>query len=321
MATKEEQYSLVYKQIASLIAGENDAVSVMANISAMLHDSFGFWWTGFYRVEGGELILGPFQGPVACMHIGYGKGVCGTAWKERRTVVVPDVEQFPGHIACSSESRSEIVVPVYQKGAVVAVLDIDSRELETFDEVDAQWLEKIVLLLPPIGSERDIYLAAGCFWGAEKYLKLIEGVTFTEVGFANGNTENPTYKEVYTDQTGYAETVHLRYNPSIVSLRFLLEMYFKAIDPTSLNKQGEDEGTRYRTGIYYSNSADRAVIDEVVAEEAKKYGLPLCVEVEPLRNFYPADEYHQDYLDKNPTGYCHLPVALFELAKKAKDTK
>ena len=321
MATKEEQYSLVYKQIASLIAGENDAVSVMANISAMLHDSFGFWWTGFYRVEGGELILGPFQGPVACMHIGYGKGVCGTAWKEHRTVVVPDVEQFPGHIACSSESRSEIVVPVYQKGAVVAVLDIDSRELETFDEVDAQWLEKIVLLLPPIGSERDIYLAAGCFWGAEKYLKLIEGVTFTEVGFANGNTENPTYKEVYTDQTGYAETVHLRYNPSIVSLRFLLEMYFKAIDPTSLNKQGEDEGTRYRTGIYYSNSADRAVIDEVVAEEAKKYGLPLCVEVEPLRNFYPADEYHQDYLDKNPSGYCHLPVALFELAKKAKDTK
>ena len=321
MATKEEQYSLVYKQIASLIAGENDAVSVMANISAMLHDSFGFWWTGFYRVEGGELILGPFQGPVACMHIGYGKGVCGTAWKERRTVVVPDVEQFPGHIACSSESRSEIVVPVYQKGAVVAVLDIDSRELETFDEVDAQWLEKIVLLLPPIGSERDIYLAAGCFWGAEKYLKLIEGVTFTEVGFANGNTENPTYKEVYTDQTGYAETVHLRYNPLIVSLRFLLEMYFKAIDPTSLNKQGEDEGTRYRTGIYYSDSTDRTVIDEVVAEEAKKYGLPLCVEVEPLRNFYPADEYHQDYLDKNPSGYCHLPVALFELAKKAKDTK
>jgi peptide methionine sulfoxide reductase msrA/msrB len=317
---KEESYSLLYKQIKSLIAGENDSIAVMSNVAALIHDTFRFWWTGFYRVEGGELILGPFQGPVACMHIGYGKGVCGTAWKEHRTVVVPDVEQFPGHIACSSESRSEIVVPVYQKGAVVAVLDIDSRELETFDEVDAQWLEKIVLLLPPIGSERDIYLAAGCFWGAEKYLKLIEGVTFTEVGFANGNTENPTYKEVYTDQTGYAETVHLRYNPSIVSLRFLLEMYFKAIDPTSLNKQGEDEGTRYRTGIYYSDSADRTVIDEVVAEEAKKYGLPLCVEVEPLRNFYPADEYHQDYLDKNPSGYCHLPVALFELAKKAKDT-
>ena len=319
--TKTEQYSLLYRQIDSLVSGEKDEIAVMSNVAALIHETFHFWWTGFYRVVDKELILGPFQGPVACMHIGFGKGVCGTAWKERRTVVVPDVEQFPGHIACSSESRSEIVVPVIQKGAVVAVLDIDSRELNTFDDVDAEWLEKIVLLLPTIGIERDIYLAAGCFWGAEKYLKLIEGVTFTEVGFANGNTENPTYKEVYTDQTGYAETVHLRYNPDVVSLRFLLEMYFKAIDPTSLNKQGEDEGTRYRTGIYYSDYADRAVIDEVVAEEAKKYGLPLQVEMEPLRNFYRAEEYHQDYLDKNPSGYCHLPVALFELAKKAKDTK
>ncbi len=318
---KEENYSLLYKQIESLIAGEKDQVAVMSNTAALIHSSFGFWWTGFYRVENGELLLGPFQGPVACMHIGYGKGVCGTAWKEHRTVVVPDVEQFPGHIACSSESRSEIVVPVVQRGTVVAVLDIDSRELATFDAIDAEWLEKIVSLLPPMGMEDEIYLAAGCFWGAEKYLKLIEGVTFTEVGFANGNTENPTYKEVYTDQTGYAETVHLRYNPNVVSLRFLLEMYFKAIDPTSLNKQGEDEGTRYRTGIYYTNPADSKVIEEVMAAEAKKYGLPLQVEVEPLRNFYPAEEFHQDYLDKNPAGYCHLPVALFELAKKAKDRK
>ena len=337
MQSKNERYNLLYKQIESLVADETDSVAVMANMAALIHDTFHFWWTGFYRVAGGELILGPFQGPVACMHIGYGKGVCGTAWKERRTVVVPDVEQFPGHIACSSESRSEIVVPVVQKGAVVAVLDIDSRELNTFDSTDAEWLEKMVTLLPPLGSERDIWLAAGCFWGAEKYLKLIEGVTFTEVGFANGNTENPTYKEVYTDQTGYAETVHLRYNPAVVSLRFLLEMYFKAIDPTSLNKQGEDEGTRYRTGIYYSDPSDRAIIGEVITAEAKKYGVvadlqsdainykdlqsntTIKVEVEPLRNFYRAEEYHQDYLDKNPTGYCHLPVALFELARNAKD--
>ncbi|MBQ6956602.1 MAG: GAF domain-containing protein [Bacteroidales bacterium] len=120
----------------------------MANVAALIHSTFGFWWTGFYRVVDNELLLGPFQGPVACMHIGYGKGVCGTAWKERRTVVVPDVEQFPGHIACSSESRSEIVVPVIQHDNVVAVLDIDSRELATFDDVDRGWLEKIVLLLP-----------------------------------------------------------------------------------------------------------------------------------------------------------------------------
>lgn len=320
MINKSEKYTLLAKQIESLLSDEKDTIAAMANVAALIHDTFRFWWTGFYRVIEGELLLGPFQGPVACMHIGYGKGVCGTAWKERRSVVVPDVEQFPGHIACSSESRSEIVVPVIQHDRVVAVLDIDSRELGTFDEIDKGWLEKIVLSLPAFNlPESEIFLAAGCFWGAEKYLKLIEGVTFTEVGFANGNTDNPTYKEVYTDRTGYAETVHLRYDPTIVSLRFLLEMYFKAIDPTSLNKQGEDEGTRYRTGIYYNDPADLPIVDDVVAEEAKKYGLPLQVEVESLRNFYPADEYHQDYLDKNPSGYCHLPIALFELARKAKD--
>lgn len=127
--------------------GEQDLVAKMSNMAAVLHSTFGFWWTGFYRVSGGELILGPFQGPVACMHIPYGKGVCGTAWKRGGTVVVEDVEKFPGHIACSSESRSEIVVPVWSDGQITAVLDIDSRELGTFDDVDAAWLEKIVELL------------------------------------------------------------------------------------------------------------------------------------------------------------------------------
>ena len=332
MNEKEQKYNLLYKQIQSLLKEECDETAMMANMAAMIHETFGFWWTGFYRVVDGELLLGPFQGPVACMHIGYGKGVCGTAWKEHRTVVVPDVEQFPGHIACSSQSRSEIVVPVLDnafvkkqmptktsEAPIIAVLDIDSRELSTFDNTDKEWLEKIVTLLAPQPKENDIYLAAGCFWGAEKYLKLINGITFTEVGFVNGNTDNPTYKDVYTDKTGYAETVHLRYNPKVVSLRFLLEMYFKAIDPTSLNKQGEDEGTRYRTGIYYSNPADITVIEEVTNSEANKYDVPMQVEVEPLRNFHRAEEYHQDYLDKNPSGYCHLPVALFELARKAKD--
>ncbi len=141
--TKEKKYEALLAQVESLCEGEKDAIAKMANVAALLHQEFGFWWTGFYRVVGGELILGPFQGPLACMHIGYGRGVCGTAWKERRTVVVPDVEEFPGHIACSSESRSEIVVPVFDGGNnVVAVLDIDSRELGTFDEVDARWLER-----------------------------------------------------------------------------------------------------------------------------------------------------------------------------------
>jgi GAF domain-containing protein len=120
---------------------------MMANVCAAIQETMGFFWTGFYRVVGDELLLGPFQGPVACMHIGFGRGVCGTAWKQRETIVVPDVEQFPGHIACSSLSRSEIVVPVFDKaGEVVAVLDIDSKELATFDDTDREYLEKIVNL-------------------------------------------------------------------------------------------------------------------------------------------------------------------------------
>lgn len=144
---KEEKYTLLYKQIASLTEGESDQIANMANVAAMIHATFGFWWTGFYRVVGEVLVLGPFQGPLACSRIKYGRGVCGTAWKEQTTQVVPDVELFPGHIACSSLSRSEIVVPVWHGNEIVAVLDIDSEELATFDEVDKVWLEKIVALL------------------------------------------------------------------------------------------------------------------------------------------------------------------------------
>ena len=147
---KTERYRLLTEQIRALTEGETDSVAVMANVSAAIHETMGFWWTGFYRVKDGELVLGPFQGPVACMHIGYGKGVCGTAWKERQTIIVPDVEQFPGHIACSSLSRSEIVVPVFSKaGEVIAVLDIDSKELATFDDTDRHYLEDICKLLTP----------------------------------------------------------------------------------------------------------------------------------------------------------------------------
>ena len=144
---KEEKYALLHKQIAALTEGESDPIANMANVAAMIHSTFGFWWTGFYRVVGDELVLGPFQGPLACSRIKYGRGVCGTAWKQRQTQVVPDVELFPGHIACSSLSRSEIVVPVWHGDEIVAVLDIDSEHLATFDEVDKEWLEKIVATL------------------------------------------------------------------------------------------------------------------------------------------------------------------------------
>ncbi|MBO7456376.1 MAG: GAF domain-containing protein [Paludibacteraceae bacterium] len=145
--TKEEQYISLLPQIESLVSGEKDLIANMANIAAVLHDTFGFWWTGFYRVEGQELVLGPFQGPIACTRIPFGKGVCGAAWQQKKTIIVPDVHQFPGHIACSSASNSEIVVPVMRSNNVVAVLDIDSRDFNSFDSIDQYFLEQIAALV------------------------------------------------------------------------------------------------------------------------------------------------------------------------------
>ncbi|MBO4465998.1 MAG: GAF domain-containing protein [Bacteroidales bacterium] len=172
--TKEEKYILLVKQCKALLEGESDEVARMANVAALIHSEMGFWWTGFYRVCGEELVLGPFQGPVACTRIAFGRGVCGTAWKDGRTIIVPDVDAFPGHIACSSASRSEIVVPIRRSftpgtatipserpstpgtspgialsDPVVAVLDIDSRELNTFDDIDRVYLEQIAAFLLP----------------------------------------------------------------------------------------------------------------------------------------------------------------------------
>lgn len=141
---KQQRYDLLYRQVVTLVEGESDAIANMANVAAMIHYTLNPLWTGFYRVEGDELVLGPFQGPLACSRIAYGKGVCGTAWQRAESVVVEDVELFPGHIACSSLSRSEIVVPVKHDGRVVAVLDIDSTQVGTFDDVDREWLERIV---------------------------------------------------------------------------------------------------------------------------------------------------------------------------------
>ena len=140
---KAAKYALLYEQIVALADGETDLIALMANVASMVHHTFGFLWTGFYRVVESELVLGPFQGPLACTRIPYGRGVCGTAWAQHSTLVVPDVEAFPGHIACSSSSRSEIVVPVRFNGNIIAVFDIDSANLATFDDVDAHWLERI----------------------------------------------------------------------------------------------------------------------------------------------------------------------------------
>lgn len=151
MTEKEKKYRLLTEQVKGLVEATDDAVSAMANVSAAIQETMGFFWTGFYVVKGDRLQLGPFQGSVACTQIPFGRGVCGTAWEQKRTFVVPDVEAFPGHIACSSLSRSEIVVPIFDAGGVVkAVLDIDSKELGTFDAIDQRYLEPIAAIIAPL---------------------------------------------------------------------------------------------------------------------------------------------------------------------------
>lgn len=165
---------------------------------------------------------------------------------------------------------------------------------------------------------KTIYLAGGCFWGLQKFFDQFDGVQSTETGYANGNTENPTYEDVKHNNSGHAETVKIEYDENVISLTKLLEYYFIAIDPFSLNKQGPDEGVNYRTGIYYD---DESLLPEIKAEydrQEKAAGQKFKVELLPLKHFYTAEEYHQKYLEKNPTGYCHLPLKLFSLAKNEK---
>ena len=166
---------------------------------------------------------------------------------------------------------------------------------------------------------KEIYLSAGCFWGAEKYLKKIKGVVFTEVGYANGNIFHPTYREVSTDATGYAETVRIKYDTDIIGLERILQIYFRAIDPISVNKQGNDEGTRYRTGIWYVDKADLPAINRIYEMVKGEVRQELAVEVKPLKNFYRAEEEHQNYLEKHPNAYCHISDALMEFAASASD--
>jgi len=158
---------------------------------------------------------------------------------------------------------------------------------------------------------RTIYLAGGCFWGVEKYMALIPGVTETEVGYANGKTESPSYEDVCYNDTGHAETVKVVYEPSQISLGSLLEKFYEIIDPLSLNRQGGDTGTQYRTGIYFTETADKETIISSVKALAENYDKPVMVEVKPLEHFYKAEEHHQKYLDRNPDGYCHIDKSKF----------
>lgn len=164
------------------------------------------------------------------------------------------------------------------------------------------------------GKVKTIYVAGGCFWGVEKYMGLIEGVVSTEVGYANGSSSSATYR----DGSGYTEAVKVEYDPDVAPLPFLLDLFYDVIDPTSLNRQGNDVGTDYRTGIYYVDPEDAAAVDASLAKLQKSYDAPVVVESGPLINYTPAEEYHQDYLERNPGGYCHIPRKLFDAAASAK---
>ena len=171
-------------------------------------------------------------------------------------------------------------------------------------------------------DSKTIYFAGGCFWGVEHFFKGVDGVVKATPGYANGNLDHrPSYEEVYTDTTGFAETVEVQYDPARVSLPELVDLFFTVIDPLSVNRQGGDVGTRYRTGVYYVSEEDRPLVADRFEEEASRLGAPLAVELGPLRCFYPAEEYHQEYLDKNPGGYCHIPLATFRYLRLYQDLK
>ncbi len=168
-------------------------------------------------------------------------------------------------------------------------------------------------------TRKEIHLAGGCFWGVEKYFQQIHGVIDTEVGYANGHTDAPTYEQVVQKNTGYAETVKVTYDDAVVSLPFILDMYYQVIDPISVNKQGNDIGPQYRTGIFYTAPSDEAIIQSSLDALQKNYSEPLAIELEPLKTYTSAEEYHQDYLEKNPTGYCHIDSSHYDRAKASSD--
>ncbi|KGN85595.1 peptide-methionine (R)-S-oxide reductase MsrB [Porphyromonas gulae] len=203
------------------------------------------------------------------------------------------------------------------KKASVLILLLGTLSLLIASTQAMQTKENVSEKVKEVNMKKEIYLAGGCFWGTEHFLKQIRGVIKTEVGYANGKGQHPDYRTVSTDKTGFVETVRVEYAPDQISLEKLLELFYTTIDPTSINKQGNDVGSQYRTGIYYTDKADEPLVKASMARLASHYARPLAVEYKMLENYYTAEEYHQDYLDKHPGGYCHIPQELFRMAQEA----
>lgn len=202
-----------------------------------------------------------------------------------------------------------VIIVIVCSGLLLANKSISNKEIKIPNESNQSVKNK---------NMKEIYFAGGCFWGTEHFFKQVRGVVATEVGYANGNNSlKPTYNQVSRGNTGFTEAVKVTYDPAIVDFDLLIDLFVQTIDPTSLNRQGNDVGNQYRTGIYFTDTKDKVIIDRKLKELAKKHTAKIVVEAEPLRNFYDAENYHQDYLEKNPNGYCHIGPNLFELARNA----
>ena len=317
---KAENYRYILERVR-LLTGGADIIADMANTAALLHSRMNFWWTGFYRVSGDRLILGPFQGPVACTTIKYGRGVCGTAWKEGRTVIVPDVEQFPGHIACSSESRSEIVVPIWQKGKVIAVLDIDSEKLDNFDNIDRDYLETICEELSS-GINQDLreYVSGSII---PRYRKFDQGHAESHVNMVIERAlKLACHYDVNPDMVYTAAAYHDlgveedRKTHNIISARMIredttLRKWFSPEQIEIIADAAEDHraslGYEPRT-IYgkITAEADRLIFPEMVVERCIQYGKAKHPELDKEGHWQRTLEHlHEKYAEG---GYLHLLI-------------
>ena len=208
-----------------------------------------------------------------------------------------------------SQNKLFLIIPIFIVAVSLYVFTAGlKKKEETLSNDETTQYSGKVSNISQSGNLKEIYLAGGCFWGLEAYMQKIDGVEDAVSGYANGKTDNPSYKDLHT--SGHAETVKVVYNPDMVSLEELLEYYLRVVDPVSINKQGNDTGTQYRTGVYYTNNSEKTIIEKVLANEQNKYDKPIAIEVLPLQQFFIAEEYHQDYLDKNPGGYCHIDLSL-----------
>ena len=304
---------LLCRQITSLAETDPGYVPLLSNAAALLWDALeDVNWAGFYLMRGGRLVLGPFQGKTACIHIPVGKGVCGTAVEQDRTQRVADVHAFPGHIACDAASRSEIVVPLHRDGRVVGVLDIDSPSPDRFSEADQAGLEAFVRALEGVADFADLagepplrsaYFAGGCFWCITPDFAALDGVVSVTSGYSGGDEPNPAYEDVKAQRTGHRETIRVDYDPAKVSYAALLDTFLDGVDPFDAGGQFIDRGRSYTLAVYPQDEAERdaalACLRRLEAEEGK----PAAIAVEPFKAFYPAEEHHQDYYLKNPEAF------------------